>query len=387
MASESTILPLLYKYYQNSELSPAELATLQSWLAASEKNQELFDELSNSARWSKAAEEFRGTNTDPAYVLLQQRMQAPAKVVRSRFAWWQAAALVGGLVLLSGTWWWSKHLTTATPPARLVQAPIIPGHSDSLVVVETSSGSAIVLGKADQTIRDNGAVVAKAEADELNYSSTANITPGLFNTIRIPVGKQYHLVLEDGTRVWMNAVSQLRYPVQFTGATREVELSGAGYFEVKSDAQHPFIVHTSRGTITVTGTHFVVTDYPTDPAMITGLEEGKVQVKTSTTSRNVRPGEVVEVSHNQQVNLSSTPLTQVMAWKEHKLWFRNASYEEIFTTLVRWYAIDVKFERTISSRFSGVLPTNRPLQELLTILEKAGGVHFHLEGRQLTITE
>jgi ferric-dicitrate binding protein FerR (iron transport regulator) len=210
---------------------------------------------------------------------------------------------------------------------------------------------------------------------------------GIFNTIRIPIGKQYRLVLQDGTTVWLNAVSQLRYPVQFTGATREVELEGAGYFEVKSDVQHPFKVHTPRGVITVTGTHFVVSDYATDQAMITGLEEGKVKVETNNQSRNLTPGEVVEVSNTEKVILSATPLSEVLAWKEQKLWFHNASYEEIFNTLVRWYPIEVMFETKISSRFSGVLPTNRPLQELLKILEKAGGVHFSLEGRQLKITE
>lgn len=387
MAAETTILPLLYKYYQNNELTPAELSALQGWLAASEKNQELFDELSNSASWTKAAEQFRETNTEPAYALLKQRIQSPTQKVRIIPAWWQAAALIGGLVLISAAWWWSNRLTIVPTPDKVTEAPVDPGHRDSLVTVETSTGTAFVLGKNTQTISENGAIVAQEQGDQLSYAATETVGPGILNTIRIPIGKQYHLVLQDGSKVWLNAVSQLRYPVQFSGATREVELAGAGYFEVHADVHHPFKVHTSRGTITVTGTHFVVSDYLTDPAMITGLEEGKVKVETSNQSRNLTPGEVVEVSNNEKVNLSSTPLTEILAWKEQKLWFHNASYEEIFNTLVRWYAIDVKFETKITSRFSGVLPTNRPLQELLKILEKAGGVHFRLEGRQLKITE
>jgi ferric-dicitrate binding protein FerR (iron transport regulator) len=121
--------------------------------------------------------------------------------------------------------------------------------------------------------------------------------------------------------------------------------------------------------------------------MYTGLEEGKVRVQTPQQSMELVPGQVMEIDNKQGIVKSGIPLRQLTSWKEQKLWFRNATFEEIFQTLVRWYGIEVRFKEPITARFSGVLPTNRPLNELLSILEKTGGVRFELEGRQLTISK
>jgi transmembrane sensor len=391
MPSESTILKILNNYYHRVALSEEEEVQLQRWLAASESNQQLFDELSNTVAWEREASRFATTNTDPARALLQERIRRQqATQVRMKYAW-QAAALIGGiLVLLGGGWWWWTGRLVDLPTIRGQQQlteQIVPGHPDSVITVETGEGKRVVLVEGQQRpISEKGETIAMQENNQLDYSGNASTAANRFNTIRIPIGKQFQVVLQDGTVVWLNAVSQLRYPVHFSGATREVELEGAGYFQVQADPIHPFIVRTTRGRVQVTGTRFVVLDYATDSKMYTGLEEGKVNVQTPQQTMQLTPGQVVEINSQQRMQESAVALRQLSSWKEQKLWFRNATYEEIFQTLVRWYAIEVRFETSITARFSGVLPTNRPLQELLNILEKTGGVRFQLKGRKLTIT-
>lgn len=391
MTMDATILPLLYKYYQRAELTAGELDRLQAWLAKSPGNQQLFDDLSNSAAWEKEMEKYADINTDPALLLLRERLRKQEQPVVRLRSWLRVAALVGGLlVVLSGWYWWTNR-TTDEPP-RMAEAnpvlPITPGHPDSLVTVESSNGVRVVLVAGRQsTLTEEGQVVARQQADQLTYITTAKSESNQYNILRIPIGKQYKVVLSDGSQVWLNAVSQLRYPVFFSGDKREVELSGEGYFEVKADAQHPFIVRTERVAVTVTGTRFVVSAYAADPVMLTGLEEGKIMLQAKEENHVMQPGQVLAIGENQRIQPSKEKLQQVLAWKEQKIWFREASFETIFKTLVRWYAISVQFEGNVSTRFTGVLPTNLPLEELLSILEKGGGVHFRLKGRVLTITE
>ena len=391
MTMDATILPLLYKYYQRAELTAGELDRLQAWLAKSPANQQLFDDLSNSAAWEKEMEKYAAIKTDPALVLLRQRLDMQEQPVVRLRSWLRVAAIVGGLLLLLGGGYWWTNRTTVAPPSiaesNPVQ-PITPGHPDSLVTVESANGVrvALISGKPS-TLTENGQVVANQQADQLTYRPATTSASDQFNTLRIPIGKQYKVVLSDGSLVWLNAASQLRYPVFFSGDTREVELMGEGYFEVKADTQHPFIVRTGRGAVTVTGTRFVVSAYATDPAMVTGLEEGKVTLQAKEENRVMQPGQVLAIGENQRIQPSKEKLQQVLAWKEQKIWFREASFETIFKTLVRWYAISVQFEGNVSTRFTGVLPTSLPLEELLGILEKGGGVHFQLKGRVLTITE
>lgn len=391
MPSESTILKILYNYYHRVALSKEEEDQLQGWLAASEANQQLFDELSNSAAWEREASRFATTNTDPARALLQERIRRQQVTRVRNMQVWQAAALIGGiLLLLGGGWWWWSGSSLVAPQNKdqqLLTEVVVPGHPDSVVTVETGEGMRVTLAEGQRLpIAEEGETVAVQDNNQLNYSGNASTKAAVFNTIRIPIGKQFQVVLQDRTVVWLNAVSQLRYPVHFSGAIREVELEGAGYFEVQADPAHPFIVRTARGRVQVTGTRFVVLDYPTDSKMYTGLEEGKVNVQTPQQAMELTPGQVLEINSQQRMQESAVALRQLSSWKEQKLWFRNATYEEIFQTLVRWYAIEVRFETSITARFSGVLPTNRPLQELLNILEKTGGVRFQLEGRLLTIT-
>ncbi|MCG7859615.1 hypothetical protein MD537_21740, partial [Flavihumibacter sediminis] len=109
------------------------------------------------------------------------------------------------------------------------------------------------------------------------------------------------------------------------------------------------------------GTRFVVSAYAADPVMLTGLEEGKIMLQAKEENHVMQPGQVLAIGENQRIQPSKEKLQQVLAWKEQKIWFREASFETIFKTLVRWYAISVQFEGNVSTRFTGVLPTNLPL--------------------------
>lgn len=392
MAARTTILTILFRYYKQEELTPQEVDVLQAWLAASEHNQALFDDLSNTEEWERQLAALRAVDPEPAWKLLQARLRSEQQARLLSLRRWKIAALVGGLlVVLGGGWyWWIQSMPVAHAPLgqSISIAPLTPGHPDSLVTVETGGGISVPLKEGRfESIQSDGQTVARQEKDQLTYSAPNPTATLAYNTLRTPIGKQYKVVLSDGTVVWLNAVSQLRYPVAFSGDQRIVELNGEAYFEVRADPAKPFTVIASRGAVTATGTRFVVRDYGSDNTTEAGLEEGKVTVGARGQQRVLQPGQVVSIGQQQEIQNSVFSLQQLSAWKEQKIWFKNARFEDIFRTLVRWYAIQVRFQGTIRSRFTGVLPTNRPLDQLLAILEKTDGVHFQLEGRVLTITE
>lgn len=235
--------------------------------------------------------------------------------------------------------------------------------------------------------------MSKANAGRLVYN-TLGQAPGkiMYNTVSTRRGGQFQIVLPDGSKVWLNTVSSLRFPTAFTGTERVVELKGEAYFEVAKNAAMPFVVHV--GTVgekdmdvRVLGTQFNVMAYDNEAEIRTTLLEGAVKVMKGDKSKVLTPGEQVKLDKQGGLTLDEKADVELaMAWKNGFTSFKSADIRSIMRQVERWYDIDVVYEGNVPERtFSGGISRDANLSELIRLLE-VSKIHFKIEGRKLTVT-
>jgi transmembrane sensor len=265
------------------------------------------------------------------------------------------------------------------------------------VVLTLSNGKKIIL---DQTVNgqiteDNNTVISKVNGGQVVYNlsdlNMGNSVDGklVYNTISTPVGKNYQLILADGTKVWLNAMSSLKFPVTFTDKERNVELIGEGYFEVARDKAKPFMVAAKNMKIQVLGTHFNVSAYPEDNLVEASLIEGAIKADNGTSSILLKPGQQgILRNGSAQIKMQSFNSEEVTDWKNGYFIFRNEPIDEIMKKISRWYNIDVKYQGVMSEEaFGGKYLKSNPLSELLSSLELTGTVKFKIDGRRVTVMQ
>jgi transmembrane sensor len=236
----------------------------------------------------------------------------------------------------------------------------------------------------------NGAQVVLKNGS-LAYDASGQTTSEIvYNTMRTPKGRQFQLVLPDGTKVWLNAASSIKYPAVFTGDTRTVEIDGEAYFEVFKNVNKPFIVKIDEATeVKVLGTHFNINAYDDEPAIKTTLLEGAVKVNKDGASAILQPGEQVSVSQKSQsshaIPVQTPDLDQVMAWKNGLFNFNGYDIKAVMREIGRWYDLDIVYEAEPEpEEMMGELQRNLTLSQVMKILQKIH-VKYRVEGRKLIV--
>jgi transmembrane sensor len=338
------------------------------------------------------------------------------------FALWKkiavAAAIVAVAIAAFYLWPTNKQAgteLTGNNPSQ--QQDVDPGHNKARLIL--ADGTVVGLDTlANGALQVQGQTrIAKQKDGQLAYETAPagnnNITANpLYNTVVVPRGGQYQLILTDGTQVWLNAASYLRFPVEFTGEQRIVELEGEGYFEVAKDAARPFIVRTRPADVRVLGTHFNVCAYPEEDWKTT-LLEGKVSVTSEAGSRKsdakahtsdflpptsvvLQPGQQAVIAMQPSISSQSikSPKIQVqigdvdeaIAWKEGYFKFTNASVKNIMQQVSRWYDVDIVYKDTAASRaqFNGSINRSIKLSGVVNALS-AGGIKCTIDQRRLLV--
>ncbi|WP_431213808.1 FecR family protein [Puia sp. P3] len=234
----------------------------------------------------------------------------------------------------------------------------------------------------------------KDDSDRLVYETgTSNpTTEPAINILRVPRGGQYQLRLSDGTKVWLNADSYLKYPTTFTGKDRKVELSGEGYFEVTEDAHRPFIVQAEGVTTEVLGTRFNVNTYPETKTIQITLAEGAVNVIPTALggkqpAQILRPGQQAQVTRTGgQLKVVSANLSTVLAWKDGLFAFEGTPLEQVLAQISRWYDVPINNETTETNHFNASISRDVPVSKLVHMLEQTKQVHFRMEPNKITVT-
>ncbi|MBD1423649.1 FecR family protein [Sphingobacterium chuzhouense] len=284
-----------------------------------------------------------------------------------------------------------------TEESRLKQ-DVDPGTNKAVLTL--SDGTVLHLDESQNGVLadQSGAQVRKLEDGQIAYTSMENKQNGgfakdVFNTIAIPRGGQYKLMLPDGTKVWLNASSSLKFPV-FTGNSRVVELEGEAYFEVatiyrkNSSQKKPFIVKTSSQQIEVLGTHFNVNAYHNEEVVKTTLVEGKVKVSSTATGevRILKPGQQAQVAKTGNIHLfEDIDTEEAMAWKNGMFYFNNTDLATIMKQLSRWYNVEVDINNMPKKKFNGALSRDVKLSQVLKMMETTSGLRFIIDERRISM--
>ncbi|MBO9728729.1 MAG: FecR family protein [Chitinophaga sp.] len=312
------------------------------------------------------------------------------------------AAGIGLLIGLAGAAWLLHFFRKATPAKQVTMIAnshtdhIIPGGSRAVLLL--ANGDSILLDNAGNGVlsQQGGAKVIKLNNGALAYKASNDVATIAYNTIRTPRGGQYQVTLPDGTEVWLNAASALRFPTVFAGNSREVTLNGEGYFEVKPFFDHqgkkvPFIVKVMSGketmNVKVLGTRFNIMAYEDENAVNTSLLEGSVAASNGRDSVMIRPGQRASLLRGQPVfKMGPADFKEILAWKNGEFRFREAGIKDIMRQLCRWYDVDVAYSEGIDQvKLSGIIPKTEDIAVLLDALQATGKIHFEVVNRKIIV--
>lgn len=314
---------------------------------------------------------------------------AKARVI-SITAYLKIGAAAAILIMCIGAFLFSLHYSKPKQVAAL-HNDIAPGTNSATLTL--GNGKKIVLAQTGKgtVATQAGVTISKASNGQLVYqiSNTTASNENSINTLTTARGEQYQVILPDGSHVWLNAASSLKYPASFANhQQREVELSGEAYFEVAKDREHPFIVSTNRQKIEVLGTHFNVDAYNEEKTTKTTLLEGSVQVTAANGNKvKIKPGEQASLLDD-KLDVKDTDPDAAVAWKNGYFQFNDEKLESVMRKLSRWYNIEVEYQGKMSEEgFNGAVSRFRNISQVLKMLEKTGAVHFKVEGRRVTIIQ
>lgn len=408
-ASDEELRTLVEALKQDDNLEMTEAVT--AWLAG--RSAAGYD-LPNEARANSMAAAILNADKLPAEQPLPIQPKTPVLALWKKVA---AAAAILAVAITAYYYWPSGKPAASGITAANTNQPedINPGNNKARLIL--ADGSFVLLDTlANGTLQVQGQTrIAKPRDGQLAYQTAPAdnnqyAASSFYNTVVVPRGGQYQLILADGTQVWLNAASYLRFPVAFTGEERIVELEGEGYFEVAKDAARPFIVRTSTASVRVLGTHFNVCAYPQEDWKAT-LLEGKVEVTnvktasaaakesarpTPASTRILAPGQqaiiTAQASLSSPSNKSSAIQVQAadtdeaIAWKEGYFHFSDAGVKTIMQQISRWYDVDIVYQDSSArkAQFNGRIDRTIKLSGVVNAL-KQGGINCTIEQRRLLV--
>ncbi|HEY1201309.1 MAG TPA: FecR domain-containing protein [Niastella sp.] len=402
MISIEHLTDLLIKHLQGS-LSQPEQEQLDHWVQQSDRNRRLFATVNDEEQIRQLVLLYASTETtgnNEAIILSKIRQEiiasqplVPVRKMHGLWRWSSVAAIV--LVVVGAAYFiMNKGKSNTTPVVKTADIP--PGRDGAILTL--ADGTHIVLDSMGNGVvaTQNGAQVTLKDGS-LTYGKDAGSTTPVYNILRTPNGRQFQLLLPDGTKVWLNAASSIRYPTVFTGNERSVDVHGEVYFEVAKNASMPFRVYIANaaggpgGTvIEVLGTQFNVNAYENENAVKTTLVEGSLKVLNVPGNVNkgsvvLTPGKQAVITTDSQLKVADADVDKVVAWKRGIFNFEDASLEEVMRQIERWYDIQVVYEKNVPDiKFGGKMSNDVSLQGLLKSLQESD-VHFRLEGRKLIV--
>jgi transmembrane sensor len=321
---------------------------------------------------------------------IEPQTLAVPKVPTYRRLYRVAAAAI--IILLAGTVVAIVGINTANKRAQVsnLQTDALPGGNRAILTLSGGRQILLDIAHSGALAREGSVNIVKTDSGKLAYQMTAaKPSEVLYNTLATPRGGQYNLTLPDGTHVWLNAVSSLRYPVTFAGLKqREVSLTGEAYFEVAKNVAQPFKVNINNNLgVEVLGTSFNINAYDDEKAVKATLIEGSVKVSEETQQSVVlKPGEQSQLAGGKMEVVLDVDIDQVMAWKNGLFSFNHVGLEELMRQISRWYDVEVQYEggKIPDLRFGGEMGRDLNLSQVLAGLQQVH-VHFRIEGKKLIV--
>ncbi len=371
--------------YNLDNLTVSEHKELDDWVTASMRNQQLFEELTDPANLKKWVGVMEKLDRKAALDRIKNRIEiekAPRLFFQKRFRpYWAAAAIIIGLIFFG--MFRLNHNDSFQETRIAMKNDIPPGGKHAVLTLADASIVLLDTVKSGDIGMEMGGIQIAKDGFGLNYKMSGKVKAGMiFDELTTPPGGIYAVRLSDGTRVWLNASSSLKYPEGFTDSVRKVELTGEGYFEVAKDATHPFIVSTGNNEVRVLGTHFNINTYSDNRETIVTLTEGSVELNASV---KLKPGEQGSIDPEGRIQTSSADLETALAWKNGQFIFKMTPMDQIMRQVSHWYNARIVYQDNVSEHFNARIPREVPVSKLLHLLEATGQVHFKIEDRTIKV--
>ena len=376
----------------------------EQWLKAFVDREEDFDyeafcELMRSLDNEDLREEFERVRRLTALVAnkakmwkqVQSRMNKNSRYQVKRYL--KYAAIIVAFVLAGGTWWMVKENPEEIISVELSETSMLsPGTPKAYILFSSGQRMDLTTTEHDTMIMEKGMQVRVGSSGKISYvpgdSGSILKQEIVYNTIVVPRGGEYKLELADGTLVWLNSDSELRYPVKFAGSQRDVWLKGEGYFEVSKNPEKPFRVVVDDMIVKVLGTSFNINAYKDRGNILTTLVSGKVDIQDMSGKSLVvmSPNQQVDFRHG-KISVQEVDVTRFVSWIDGKFYFNDMTLENIMSQLQRWYDIEVFFvdEELKSYPFTGVIRRDFTAGQIFEIIEKTTRVKFNVRGKCVTV--
>ncbi|MCS3800116.1 FecR family protein [Niastella sp. OAS944] len=400
MQQYDKIAALLIKRFTREELTSEELAYLEDWIQQNDKYREYIIDF-NDPVW--VAEQLRlyGEQKDLDLKKAWEKMEAmgweriqAARIIRMRrVVKYVIGAAAVFLFLLIGTYLIRKPKQPEVPlivkdakqdAKPTTQKAILTLDNGQTIVLDSLQNGLLATQGSTQVLRDKNGV--------LRYSHEKNNHQQLiYNKVTVPKGGDVvYLQLSEGTKVWLNAESSIRYPVAFSEDERKVEITGEAYFEVTKSQTKKFIVGKGSMNVMVLGTKFNVNTYDNEDNIKVTLLEGSVKVQTAQSERTIKPGEQAVVKNTSVDVITDIDVGMVMAWKAGKFVFNNTNIQLIMRQMERWYDLEKTEFKSNSVKelaFNGAISRYNYASKVLELLEEAGSIHFTIQGKKVILSK
>jgi transmembrane sensor len=388
------IIRLITKYL-NAELDETGSGHLERWRKESPENNALFEKLTSEQELfrnvqssyeleQKIFEKIKARGID-----LEEGAVGGGRIRTMTWRWLVAASVVTLIALVS---YMALKKNSSEHPEVVTVEPakdVAPGSFKARLTLE--DGSVVSLDKADnRELAKQGNATVRNENGQLVYVAQGNAGRVVHNVLSTSVGESYATVLADGSRLWLNSGSSVKFPVAFLGKERVIEASGEVFLEVSKDAKRPFKVKvTGKGRefeVQVLGTQFNIKAYADEPAVQTTLIEGAITVTNNKGTKKLKPGQQAVISEKGSMELlTDVNIEAITAWRDETFSFERDNLAGMMREIARWYGVEVAYEGPIPEKtFTGMVSRKRNLSEVLKILE-ANNVKFRIEGKKVTI--
>ena len=382
---DKSIFELIAEYSAGT-ISPADAELLRERLESDAEAMRLFREIRETEKILKSVQAQEKIDLQKSWQRLDSSL-----VGRSRKGWWlfwTVGSVVAASVALLLMFVFPFTRQVEQPETLVSQVGITPGgvkavlqYEDGKTIDLSSSSSRIVIS--------DGLVLVNDSLKGLRFDQgELENRPMKYHTLTVPVGGEYHFTLADGTRVWVNSASEVRFPNCFSGERREIYVKGEVYLEVARDEKHPFIVYTGENEVRVLGTRFNLTAYPDEQKVITTLVEGSVEFRNDQSSVRLKPGEQSVLNRaTNKLEKQKVDVSIYTSWVSGTYEYERSPLSDITRQLSRWYDVQFIYESTEFSNhpFTGVVKRDQSLEEVLSIIEKTTNIRFKISGRTIII--
>ncbi|MEP6746698.1 MAG: FecR domain-containing protein [Bacteroidota bacterium] len=346
-------------------------------------------------QWEAAKEKTgeSGVEWDAKFAAMMEESRQETSLVQTRqnsikLFYRVAAAVVIGILCTGAYFFVSQKYKKDTEAVSVVSVKKdITAPTSSNAILTLANGKKIVLDSASNgslAIQGNTNVVKLADG-QIVYNGKATLEMQ-YNILTVPKGSKIATItLSDGTKVWLNVESSLKYPVAFNGSERKVEITGEAYFEVTHNVAMPFKVQKETTLVTVLGTHFNINSYADEPAIKVTLLEGAVTIKKGNAVGVLKPGQQAKIAGDIKTS-GEIDADEVMAWINGKFQFGEAAdIASVMKQISRWYDVEVEYKGSITGHIGGTISRTENVSQVLKMLEMTGGVTFKIDGRKVIV--